>query len=150
MGSIVCKINPKFKTLYFSSNDKTPDDVNILREFFPNIIHSFDKKENIEQCMSENRIDLILVDLDKSFEEGLRILKKIRKIDKLVLILVLSPYSEKEHLLKTIEIGICNYLIKPITTPQINEACKALFEYNYNNETIIKLKNDYIWDTTTF
>ncbi len=63
--------------------------------------------------------DLIITDILMPITDGLDMAKSIKEISPNTPIIVLSAYSEKERLLRAIDIGIDKYLIKPVDVDEL-------------------------------
>jgi len=69
--------------------------------------------EGIEQ-FNEFQPDLVLSDIKMPKMDGLEMAKKIREIDESVKIILVSGHQETDYFIKSIELGIAGYLLKPI------------------------------------
>ena len=58
--------------------------------------------------------DIIITDIMMPFCDGLEMTQKIKELDENIPIIVLSAHSDKEKLLKAIDLGINKYFIKPL------------------------------------
>ena len=69
------------------------------------------------------RPDLIIVDIRMPDMNGLAMIRKLQEEQVRCKVLVISAYSEFEYAREAIELGIINYLLKPL---KISELKKAL------------------------
>jgi len=63
--------------------------------------------------------DIIITDISMPKLNGLDMISKIRKISTSVPIVILSAFSEKEHLFKAIDMRVNKYLVKPIDVDEL-------------------------------
>ncbi|MCF7911839.1 MAG: response regulator [Candidatus Cloacimonetes bacterium] len=63
----------------------------------------------------EKQPDMIITDIMMPEMNGLEMIQEIRRHSRSVKIVVVSAYSEKENFLKSIALGVNNFLIKPIS-----------------------------------
>ncbi len=63
--------------------------------------------------------DIIITDISMPKLNGLDMISKIRKISTSVPIIILSAFSEKEHLFKAIDMSVNKYLVKPIDVDEL-------------------------------
>lgn len=63
--------------------------------------------------------NIVLTDIAMPIADGLEMTKKIKEISPHTPILVLSAFSEKEKLLKAIEVGVNKYILKPIDMEEL-------------------------------
>ncbi len=74
--------------------------------------------------------------------DGLDMAREIKEISDDVPIVVLSAYSEKERLLRSIDIGIDKYLIKPVDIEELFKVLDYLIGEKIEANMLVKfLKN---------
>lgn len=92
----------------------------------------------------------IITDIAMPKCNGLEMAAKIREENKNIPIIVLSAFSEKEQLLKSIDIGINKYFIKPVDPEDVldylSDLASTMLDYK-----ILELNNDFSfnWITST-
>ncbi|HEF9872683.1 TPA: response regulator, partial [Campylobacter coli] len=86
--------------------------VNVLSSRYSKVIGAQNGDEGLKK-FKKFKPDLIITDIAMPIMDGLDMAKEIKEIANDVPIVVLSAYSEKERLLRSIDIGIDKYLIKP-------------------------------------
>lgn len=75
--------------------------------------------ENGQEGLNSYRVhrpDLIITDILMPIMDGLEMSREIRKIDQEVPIIVTTAFEQTNYLLRSIEIGIDKYIVKPINT----------------------------------
>jgi putative two-component system response regulator len=95
---------------------KTSD---FLDDFFSVVVTAKDGEEGLEQYINyqkENNqyVDLVITDINMPKKDGITLVQDILDINKEQCIIVVSAYDDSERLLKLIDIGIANFLVKPI------------------------------------
>ena len=91
--------------------------------------------------------DVLLLDINLPFLDGLSLAKKIRESDKTVKIIMLTAHTEKEKLLKATELKLTKYLIKPIAPKLFKETLEVLSrDLMQNPSHFIHISNECIWD----
>lgn len=65
--------------------------------------------------------DVIITDLRMPKLDGLGLLKKIRKEDRITPVIIISAMNDKETILNSLEFGISNYLVKPVDVKELME-----------------------------
>lgn len=126
------------------------EDDEVVRENFQQILHSFFSNvfvtENGKTAMEiflQQPIDLVLLDISIPGMNGLEVARNIRKINDTVKIIILTAYSDREKLLKAVNLQLFAYLVKPTQYKQfveilqkaissINQLSKIDFSYGYN------------------
>jgi len=150
-SNLAHKSNFYVNPLFIGNTTNSAETLDLLKQFFPNILDTNTNKECIEKYINQNNmINLIITDIDKCFKSGLNMLREIKKKNSKILIIIISSYSDSDYLLEAINIGICNYLIKPLTVSQVEKAHNSLLEYYFSNKDIVRLQNNFLWDVFGF
>lgn len=63
--------------------------------------------------------DILLCDIHMPVEDGLSFVKKLRQALPAARVIMLTGYNDKQYLLSSIQNGVCDYLIKPVSSSQI-------------------------------
>jgi len=114
----IMKYSKNLKLLYVEDNKEAREStVLVLEEFFDNIIIAIDGKDGYDK-FQENKIDVIITDINMPRLNGLEMTAKIKELDSDIPILILSAYNESEFFMDSIKIGIEGYLLKPIDIEQ--------------------------------
>lgn len=71
-----------------------------------------------------NPVDIIITDIRMPLMSGIEMSRKIRELDKRVEIIFLSSYDEFEYARSAIEIGVCDFVLKPIRDSELEKAVK--------------------------
>lgn len=110
----------------------------LLEEIFTVVHVAVDGKDGLEKYIGfheENKYyyDVVLSDIKMPNMNGIDLIKAIYKENKNQIILVLSAHNESEYLMELINIGIRQFILKPL---------------NYNNfiDTIFKINKDLYFD----
>lgn len=78
-----------------------------------------------------NPVDVIITDIRMPLMSGIEMSRRIRKLDKRVEIIFLSSYDEFEYAKSAIEIGVCDFVLKPIREKELDKAiCRAVSRLN--------------------
>ena len=115
-----------------------------LKKFFENVFETSSGIEALEILEKEN-IDFIIADIEMQTMNGLDFIKKVRNINKDIMVIIMSAYDKKEYLMEAIKLGLFEYLIKPISRDTFQT---IIFEVinKIKEKNKIFLKNDFIWD----
>ncbi len=76
--------------------------------------------------------DIIVTDIRMPVMDGLKMLRMIRQENKGIPITVTSAYSDTSYMLESIEIGVDQYVMKPVDTDKLEAAiykCAEIIEY---------------------
>ena len=131
----IIKYTFPLKLLYVEDNEQARESMmSVLEEFFENVVIACDGEEGLES-FKNNKIDLIITDINMPRLNGLEMIKEIRKLDTEVSILVLSAYNESSFFLDSIKLGVDGYLLKPIAINQfMNSLQKITQKIKFKNE----------------
>lgn len=89
--------------------------------------------------------DIIISDIMMPLCDGLEMSYKIRELNSTIPIIILSAHSEKERLLKAIDLGINKYFIKPFDIEEFIEYLHTLAK-KLNKQKSTILKGDFIFN----
>ncbi len=118
--------------------------VTTLKFFFKEVYQSDNGLDAYEKFLEE-KPNLIISDIEMKNENGIELIKKVRKINLDIPIIVLSAYSKEEYLLKLINLKIAHYILKPATNKKLFEAISiALLK---EQKVLLKLCENMYLDT---
>lgn len=132
------------------------DDLNIQSNMKELLEYSFNKvyvasdgREGFELYKKVNP-DVIMLDINLPFIDGLTLAKKIRQMDKKIKIVILTAYTDKEKLLKATELNLIKYLVKPINPIEFDKVLETLSqELMEESKNCHLLENGIRWDSDT-
>jgi len=138
-----------FKLLYIE-DDKDIQEIyiSILKEYVGEVHCANDGEEGYAKYL-QIKPDIILLDINMPKIDGLTLAKKIRDIDKDVKLIITTSYSEREKLLKAIELYLIKYILKPIEPIILKDALlKAIKEIEKEQGKLFYLDNKTTWNAT--
>ena len=118
----------------------------IYNSFF-SIVIAKDGNEGLKKFKTF-KPDIIITDIMMPFCDGLEMTQKIKELDENIQIIVLSAHSDKEKLLKAIDLGISKYFIKPFDPEEVIEHINKIAPKLRKQKRVI-LKDDFIFDNNT-
>ncbi len=110
--------------------------IEIFESEFSTVYSAIDGYEAIE-VFNQNKIDVILCDINIPKLDGLDTINKLRKIDYSIPIIIVSAYSDSNNLLRASNSNIQGYFTKPLTLDKIDNILNKIF-YHQNHEFINK------------
>ena len=123
----------------------------LLSIYFDNItlaINGKDALEKVHNC----KFDIIFTDINMPVMDGLTMIEHIKKRDKNISVVVFSAYDKTEYLLKSIELQIDGYILKPFKFNQIEEVVERVLNNISKismNEELINLIDGFKWNIQT-
>lgn len=134
--------------LFVEDEDKIRTSMGSTMEgIFAKVILAGNGDEGLKKFKKFNP-DVIVTDISMPIMDGLDMSKEIRDISKDTPIVILSAFSEKEKLLKAIEIGIDKYIIKPIDMEELFEAISVLAQDKISTTNIVEIGGGYSFNKT--
>ena len=116
--------------------DDEPLAVNVIKNHLQeigsvNIVETFNSAIEALSFLKENTIDLIFLDINMPLLDGLNFIKSLEKKP---LIIITTAYDE--YAIKTYELDVLDYLVKPISFPRLLKAVnRALIKVNSKSST---------------
>lgn len=115
----------------------------ILEDFFKEIVIAVNGEDGLNKFNENHKsllkpIDIIITDVNMPKLDGLEMIKKIKEIDNNIIILILSAYNESNFFIKSIEMGVEGYLLKPINIKQLLLVLKKIAEKVHAQEESLK------------
>ncbi|EAK5230045.1 response regulator transcription factor [Campylobacter jejuni] len=121
--------------------------INVLSERFSKVIGAQNGDEGLKK-FKKFKPDLIITDIAMPIMDGLDMAREIKEISDDVPIVVLSAYSEKERLLRSIDIGIDKYLIKPVDIEELFKVLDCLVGEKIEANMLVKISEEYQFNKT--
>lgn len=116
------------------------DDISLLEDlnivlgfFFKKVFVTSDSEEAIE-IFKKNSIDLIFSDYVMPKLDGYQLCKKIREMNNNIPLVIISNHSDREKLLKLIDLKLSGYILKPYEFNDILEVLKKVASSIENDE----------------
>ncbi|ECQ8253779.1 response regulator transcription factor [Campylobacter jejuni] len=121
--------------------------INVLSERFSKVIGAQNGDEGLKK-FKKFKPDLVITDIAMPIMDGLDMAREIKEISDDVPIVVLSAYSEKERLLRSIDIGIDKYLIKPVDIEELFKILDCLVGEKIEANMLVKISEEYQFNKT--
>ncbi|EAL6146591.1 DNA-binding response regulator [Campylobacter jejuni] len=121
--------------------------INVLSERFSKVIGAQNGDEGLKK-FKKFKPDLVITDIAMPIMDGLDMAREIKEISDDVSIVVLSAYSEKERLLRSIDIGIDKYLIKPVDIEELFKVLDCLVGEKIEANMLVKISEEYQFNKT--
>ncbi|EDH1602385.1 response regulator [Campylobacter jejuni] len=121
--------------------------INVLSERFSKVIGAQNGDEGLKK-FKKFKPDLVITDITMPIMDGLDMAREIKEISDDVPIVVLSAYSEKERLLRSIDIGIDKYLIKPVDIEELFKVLDCLVGEKIEANMLVKISEEYQFNKT--
>lgn len=114
----------------------------VMQGEFAKIVSAQNGDEGLKKFKKYNP-DIVVTDIAMPISDGLDMAMQIKEISKDTPIVVLSAHSEKEKLLKAIDVGIDKYVIKPIDMDEFLTTLEIVAKSKIETTNIIEIANGY-------
>ncbi len=102
----------------------------ILQHFFKTVYTADDGDEAYTIYIeNQNKIDIIITDINMPNTDGITLCKTIREFDKKIPIVIVSAYTNTDYLLDSIDLNVISYITKPLTTNKTLKLLDKFLEY---------------------
>ena len=141
-----------FTLLYAEDEIETRKNyANYLKRLFKEVYVVSNGQEALN-VYNEKKPNIMLLDINMPFINGLELTKKIRQEDKTTRVIILTAHLEQDKLLFAAELNLTKYLPKPTTRTQLKDALnEAVVQYKelLDEKEILEIKKDLIWNLNT-
>ena len=114
----------------------------VLSDNFEKVFTAQNGDEGLKKFKKYNP-NMVITDVFMPISDGLDMTRYIKEISKDTPVIVLSAHSEKETLLKAIDVGVDKYLIKPIMADDILRTTESVAKNKIEIANIIQIANGY-------
>lgn len=119
----------KFKVLFVEDEDDSRvQTVKMFQNFFTVIETAVDGLDAFKKFQN-SKFDIIFSDISMPKLNGLEFIEKVRKINSTIPIIMISAYDNTPYFLKSIEIGVDGYLIKPVDSREFIKLLQKIIAY---------------------
>jgi DNA-binding response OmpR family regulator len=143
----------KNKTLLYVEDDISlqKNIVEILGNFFDTLLVASDGDEAYDLYIeNQNKIDIMITDINMPNTDGITLAKYIREYDKTLPIVIVSAYTDTDYLLDSIDLNIITYITKPITTKKVLALLDKFLEYfKLHSHVIINSNLEFDYNSGT-
>ncbi|MDD2895706.1 MAG: response regulator transcription factor [Aliarcobacter sp.] len=95
--------------------------------------------EEAKIMIKEQRIDIVISDINLPDTDGIAFVKELRKTDKTIPVILLSAYTDTKYLLEATKLKLVDYLTKPIDFKTLNNALQTCVEEILDNSRYLIL-----------
>lgn len=116
-----------------------------MSSVFANVITAQDGEEGLKKFRKFNP-NVVITDILMPIKDGLEMTQEIKKISPETPIIILSAFSDKDKLLKAIDVGVDKYLIKPIDMDELIFTVNSLLKLKFQTNEAVDVGNGYSFD----
>lgn len=142
--SLISKLS-SFSVLYVEDEEGIRNNIyEILKQIFNKSFVAKNANEAFN-IYESNKPDLIITDIRMPNETGIELIKRIRKRDSKVRVIITSAYTDLNYMLEATELHLVKYIIKPINETKLTEALEAFLK-SYDTSRIYNLQDGWLFD----
>lgn len=125
----------KYSVLYVEDNDTVRNQMqSVLGALFRDLYIAEDGQIGLELYKQCNA-DIVITDITMPNMNGLEMIEQIQKINPDTSFIIVTAYSQKENLLKALELGISKYLVKPMQEDKFFDMLyKSIYDLEFVNQ----------------
>ena len=117
------------KALYVEDEDEIKTIVtSLVSSLFNEFYTKSNGKEGLDFFLENQDIDLIITDINMPKMDGLTMCQKIREVNTKVPIIITTAYSDKDFLQRAIEVGVSDFVTKPMNMKILLSSIKKCVE----------------------
>jgi len=117
-----------------------------LRYYVHEVYEANDGKEGYE-IYEQKAPDIILSDIHMPNINGLEFIKKVRKTNRHIPVVMMTAHTDKDYLLDAVELHMEKYIIKPIDIDELFEALiKCVDVLDLNKRVHFNVDKNYLYD----
>jgi len=136
--------------LYVEDEPEIQENIREYLESYFKIVYLASEGKEALRLYEKHIPNVLLLDINIPFIDGISIAKKIRQTDKNVKIVMLTGITDTDKLLQATELKLTKYLVKPISPKKFKETLKLLaIELTDNPTEFIHIDKSTIWNKST-
>lgn len=89
-------------------------------------IYEAQNGQQVIDIVAENSVDIVLLDINMPYLDGLTVAEKIKKINPEIKIAIITGYNYFDYAQRAIKIGVDDYILKPISKKEVAEIISKL------------------------
>ena len=136
------------KLLFIEDNKEIRDNLRIyLESVFDEILESDNGAQGLIDY-HDKKPDIVLLDINLPLLNGIDVARKIREIDHITPIIILSAHDDRDTLYSLINLKLTQFLIKPVSRTEFKEVIERTInniKNRYCNLNNILLEDGYMW-----
>ncbi len=134
-----------FTLLYIEDEEGIRNNINeILKHLFKEIYVAKNARDGFA-LYETKKPDLIITDIRMPNESGIELVKRIRKTDSKVRVIITSAHTDLDYMLEATELHLVKYIVKPITEGKLTESLEAFIK-SYDTARVYNMVEGWLFD----
>ena len=132
----------ELKVLYVEDDPILREEISLfLSDIFPHIDLATNGEEGLLK-LAQNHYHLVITDIRMPIMDGIEMIEKIKELYPQQPILVTSAHNESEYLVKLINLGVNNFITKPLQSDQILNVLYYIVEKIHQEQLLNQYKQN--------
>lgn len=141
-------IDPDFmkalSVLYVEDDDEIRELLSRFLSRWVGTLYTATNGEEGAKAFGECHPDVVVTDIKMPIMDGLEMAQAIKKSSREVPIIVITAYSERDYFIRAIEVGVDQYVTKPVNTDTLLGAIYKSAKTRFQKRDLEKAKQDII------
>lgn len=130
------------KVLYVEDDPALREEISLfLNDIFPHIDLASNGEEGLLK-LAQSHYHLVITDIRMPVMDGIEMIEKIKELYPQEPILVTSAHNESEYLVKLINLGVTNFITKPLQSDQVLNVLFSIVEQIHQEQILKRYKQD--------
>jgi len=158
------ELTKKLNVLYVEDEKESREQISdIFSLFFKSLDTAFDGEDALEKYSMKD-YDVIITDINMPRMNGIELTKRIKTFNPSQNIVIISAHNDSEYLLQAIDLGVDNFIIKPVQMQQLTQVLTKVANFIYSQkitlfyykelekeleEKTVKLSHKFVTDELT-
>lgn len=133
--------------LYAEDEEGIRENISDSLSYYVKEVYQASNGEEAFEIYLDKKPDIILSDIHMPILNGIEFVKKVRKIDRKIPIVMITAHTDKAYLLEAVELRMEKYIVKPIELEMLFEVFeKCLETLAFNRKIILEIDANYTYD----
>jgi DNA-binding response OmpR family regulator len=141
----------KFTLLYAEDEQETrKEHIRYLESRYALKVYEANDGEEALALYKQYKPDIVLTDITMPKMDGLKFIEEIRKESLRTKVIILTAHSDREKLLKALELQLISYIVKPLNRKKLQESMEIAMsmcqEQERDVDKVVYLNEEYRFD----
>jgi len=143
----IVNILKSLNVLYIEDDKVVLDSISTILRYMVAQVFTAENGKDALDIFRKEKIDIILTDIDMPKLNGIEFAKRVRQINEIVPIIIITSYKSEEYLFQSMDLKLEDYIIKPINYDKLVESLsKCAYKIEKDVKVEIFLTKDIIYN----
>lgn len=127
-------LTKKLSVLYVEDEKESREQISdIFSLLFESLDTAFDGEDALEKY-NMKEYDIVITDINMPRMNGIELTKRIKTLKPTQSIIIISAHNDSEYLLQAINLGVDNFIIKPVQMQQLTQVLTKVANFIYSQK----------------